>query len=123
MVNYPWFEEKSSQAGTSDMCAFSIKVESRYGKVAEIKQMLDFCKECAKNEIEAYVNKVSFNSKNRVCTIELESVTRGSFIEFKIKECALKTLSSFEWYGDIEHGPLPGSEPPGPNIRSMGLKK
>jgi len=67
-----YFGEKSQQVDPSAFTAFGIEMESRYGFVDEIIEMMRFAELAARSNVAHYVKRVFYNSKMNDCAIELD---------------------------------------------------
>lgn len=90
-----WFDEKAGQVYPGVMVAFGIPIESRYSKVVEVSEMLEFARAVAKSGVAHYVTGVFYDSKCGVCTVRLEgSVEVGDLVYESILNDSLETISS-----------------------------
>lgn len=109
-----YFEEKSSQIDIDSMTAFGIPISTRYSKADELIEMISFCRECAKYNINKYVKSVFYDSKANLCTFELDtSVKKYSKLGRKLREIADKTIEQhalFDSVGGKHNGEFPSDQ-------------
>lgn len=96
-----WFAPKIRQVsykGYNELFCFGIKIEDRYGGFKYIQQMMNFCYECAKDNIDSLISNVFYDKD--FCFIstrfikEIPSPQREQLVD-KILACARKTIYQF----------------------------
>lgn len=101
ITNAEAFEEKAEQVAPAGVVAFGIELESRYGKCAELIELLRFAQAAAAASVAHYVKEAFYDSKASVCSFELDStVVRGSEVEEELLSIARATVSHFMWFDD-----------------------
>lgn len=100
-----YFEEKSSQLSTGAIEAFGIDLLSRYARAGEIAEMLQFAELVAKQGHHSVVVSVFYDSNACLCTFTLvDGLDPLSNVGEAIKQCAIETISQFDWDGSVYHG-------------------
>lgn len=56
----------------NELYCYSIKIGSRYDKLNEILQMIDFCRMAFDNRICQFINSLWYNSKSGACDVILQ---------------------------------------------------
>lgn len=93
-----WFSEKGSQIEPSCMVAFGINIQSRYGKVSEIAEMMQFAKRAAEFGVASYIDSVFFDSKSCSCTIYIKAFAERQFDALDvIDQCAEVAFGDGYW--------------------------
>ncbi len=100
-----YFGEKAHQVSADSETAFGINVMTRYGKAAELIEMINFAKLAAQQGLHPLVKEVFYDSQACLCTIELfdESLwltAQGA----ALRECAANSIRQFQCDGVIGHG-------------------
>ncbi|SFK45570.1 hypothetical protein [Azotobacter beijerinckii] len=94
-----YFEEKAEQVSPAVVVAFGIELCSRYGKAAELREMLAFAEAVAIERAERYVSKVFYDSAANLCTFELaDGVQRFDPVGCVLWEAADSTIEQFELF-------------------------
>lgn len=97
-----FFEEKAEQVSPAQVVAFGIELHSRYGKVAELREMLAFAEAVATERAERYVGKVFYDSAANLCTFELRNgVQQFDPVGRMLWAAADSTIEQFEMFGAI----------------------
>lgn len=100
-----YFGEKTHQISADHITAFGIPLLTRYGKADEMAEMLRFAHLAAANKLHELVKEVFYDSQACLCIIELHSDRLfNTELGDELKECALKTISQFQWDGYVLHG-------------------
>lgn len=108
--NAETYSEKGNQLTPSALSALGIQIESRYGKISEMIDMLRFVELAASRAIAHYVTRISFDSKHGSCSFVLsEHVRQGSEIERELFMTANECFTGFQWF-DEEHWNIPDVE-------------
>ena len=88
------------------LTAFGIDISSRHNKAKEIIELLQFSLEASKLNLHEYVLSIFYDSNACLCVFEFKpSLLLGSYEEQALHRIAIKTISQFDWFGSIEHGP------------------
>jgi len=91
-----WVSDKGRHVEPSSLVAFGIPIDSRYGKVWEIVEMLAFAHLVAQAGVAGYVDSVFFDSQSGCCTVQLKpGAERHPDVAMTIGECGDRTLSQF----------------------------
>lgn len=100
-----FFAEKAQQITDGETTAFGIPVCTRYGKVSEMVEMLNFCKLTALKDLHVLVKEVFYDSQASLCTIELHDESDWlSLAGEELMECALQSIRQFQANGQVFHG-------------------
>lgn len=100
-----YFDEKSHQLGAGDCKAFGIQLVTRYAKAIEMAEMLNFARLVAQQRLHPFVEEVFYDSNACCCTFTLvPSLDPYSDAGEKIRQCALNSISQFDWNGTVHHG-------------------
>jgi hypothetical protein len=95
------FSEKGHQLNPSSISALDIQIESRYGKISEMIDMLRFVELAASRSVAHYVKSIVFDSKIGSCFFVLsDHVTLGSEIERELFAIACECFTGFQWFDD-----------------------
>jgi hypothetical protein len=91
------FNERYHQIEPKLFKVFDIEISSRYGKIGEIVELLEFCRDCALEGVEDCIARVDYDTKNCIATIDFHKEwTSGE--DYKIiKEIATNRLTQFAW--------------------------
>ena len=101
-----YFEEKSHQVICGPTSAFGINISSRYDKVHEIIELLQFCMKAAAANLHEYIESIDYDSNACLCIFQFKpTIYLGCEEEKALKVIALKTISQFDWFGSVQHGP------------------
>lgn len=92
--SHSYFEEKSHQV-SGTITAFGIECCSRYGKAAEIKEMIDLCQELAAKNMSDVVQSLFYDSKSSCMTIKYIVDDIGHFYYSEVERIAEKHISQF----------------------------
>lgn len=99
-----YFGEKTHQV-SCDLVAFGISLQTRYGKADELVEMINFARLAAIKGLHPLVDKLFYDSKACLCTIELLDESQWSSDEGRaLRECAVQSIRQFQWDGTIGHG-------------------
>lgn len=73
-IQFDDYDNKCSEITIIDnvMYCHSIKIESRYDKIREILQMIDFCQLAFKLRCCQFINALWFDSKANICSVYLQ---------------------------------------------------
>lgn len=95
-------EERSSDSGPAD----GVQVVSRYDTEREIREMEEFLELAATEGVIQYLEEVFYDSKGCICSFSFAPSFGGpeSWEGQILRQCALHSISQFEWFGDIAHG-------------------
>ncbi len=114
MEELKYFGEKSQQIEPSSFKAFGIQVDSRYGHMREIVEMMNFARMSAIEGVHLFVKEVFYDSNNSTCSIELSDDIQDRLdcdVAKEVYRCAMQTISQFVWDGVYQHGiPLQEAE-------------
>ena len=100
-----YFAEKAHQVSPDMLNAFGINLLTRYGKVDELVEMLNFTKLAAIANVHTLVKELFYDSKACLCTIELEDESQWLSDEgLQLRDCAARSIRQFQWDGTIGHG-------------------
>ncbi|HIC1933090.1 TPA: hypothetical protein ACW0QD_000741 [Citrobacter freundii] len=89
--------------------AFGIPLTSRHGVAMELSQMLRFSYYVASVGLVKCIESVFYDSGSCCCNFEfIPGFNEYSEEAEKIKQCALRSIGQFEWFGMIEHGDING---------------
>ncbi|NYT61439.1 hypothetical protein H0A66_03750 [Alcaligenaceae bacterium] len=100
-----YFEEKSSQLSIGSIEAFGIALLTRYARAGEMAEMLQFAELVAEQGHHPLVTSVFYDSNACICSFTLvDDLDPLSDIGEAIKQCAIKTVSQFDWDGSVYHG-------------------
>lgn len=89
--------------------AFGIPLTSRHGIAMEMSQMLRFSYYLASAGVGNHIESVFYDSGSCCCNFEfIPGFDENSVYAEKIKQCALRSIGQFEWFGMIEHGDING---------------
>ncbi|MGS3177859.1 hypothetical protein CF139_02435 [Aeromonas hydrophila] len=100
-----YFDEKARQTSVDSMLSFGIPICSRYAKANDLAEMLMFTHRVALLGLHEHIKNVFYDTKACLCVIELhdEEMWYDEAGE-KIKGCAEKSISQFQWAGTVGHG-------------------
>lgn len=109
-MNY--FDEKSRQVSPGTAVAFGISLSTRHDKAGELVEMLNFATMVAQVGYEDLVTSVFYDSNSCTCNFKLvDGLAHADEGAWAILDCAKKTITQFEWDGNIFHGaPLHAAE-------------
>lgn len=78
---------------------------TRYGKASELVEMINFAKLAALQGLHTLIDKVFYDSKSCLCTIELfDERLWLSEQGAALRLCATRSIRQFQWDGTIDHG-------------------
>ena len=98
----PVFEDKYRQLSIDTLEAFGIRLQSRYAKASEMREMLDFAEMVAKKELHTLVASLFYDSG--ACLCEIKTVEPLSDEEEQaIFKIARHTITQFQWNDTVHH--------------------
>lgn len=100
-----YFDEKSRQLDIGGLTAFGIRLSSRHARASEMIEMIAFAQLAALQSANHLVSEVYYDSNSQCCyfTLSPDVNPHGDDGE-RIKSCALRSISQFDWDGMAEHG-------------------
>lgn len=100
--NSDTYFEKRAQISPAMLLVLGVPVTSRYGKLNELIEMLDFLRLIEKKQALRYVTSLFYDSKSGVCTVETDPDTpRGGDVEGMLALAATLTITHHELFGEI----------------------
>jgi len=100
-----YFDEKASQLSIDNLTAFGISLQTRYAQAWEMVEMLEFAELVAERGCHHLVSSVFYDSNAQICAFTLaDDADPLSESGETIRQCAIETLSQFEWDGTVYHG-------------------
>lgn len=102
-----YFGEKSQQLSIFELSAFGIRLSTRYGKVSEMVELLQFAEAVAKSGLAHWIEAAKYDSQAQCCFFDFaeeEEPPPGSPEEQAILAAATQTIRQFEWRGAALHG-------------------
>jgi len=100
-----YFGEKSEQITPSVVVAFGIEIHSRYGRAAELIELMRFAELAAEKKVSHYVKRAFYDSKSGMCSLELDqSVQDGDHVASALLEAATETIGYFLWFDAVQYG-------------------
>lgn len=98
--------DKQTQVAPAMLLVLGVPVTSRYGKLNELLEMLDFLRLIERKAVLHYVSSLFYDSKSLLCTIETDGDTpRGGRVEATLMVAATLTISQYELFGEINSRP------------------
>lgn len=97
-----WYGEKTQQVSPDKLMAFGIKIDSRYGKVNEMIEMLKFVSAASVSNICHYIQELFYDTKSCCCFFKLHpDVEEGDPIWALILQLAKNSISQFQLFDDV----------------------
>ena len=94
------FDSKQSQYTGDIGMVYGVNVLSRYNRVNELLQILNFLQKCKESGVVHYIERVFYDSQACLCEIELLSIVKTKdAVWSKIFNIAHTTISQFEFPG------------------------
>ena len=92
------FNEKAPQLSCSSLTAYGIELSTRYSKVGEMIEMLQFVELAADAGAASFVKSLFYDSKAGVCSFELHGEIDNE-TEEQLRWCAEQSISQYMWIG------------------------
>ena len=88
-----------------DMVSFGIPISTRHGKAYEMMELIKFTGLVAQKGLGGYIKNAFYDSNSCCCYFTfLPLFDQYGEAADAIKECAIQSISQFDWFDCICHG-------------------